>query len=47
MAKVKNKVLKKEPVEKITSIGRYAKPTNKHKRRNFKPYRAQGGPRGG
>jgi len=27
---------------KRTSIGRHAKPTNKHKRRSFKPYRGQG-----
>ncbi len=27
---------------KKTSIGRHAKPTNKHKRRMFKPYVGQG-----
>ena len=30
------------PVKKVTSIGGRAKPTNKHKRRSFKPYRGQG-----
>lgn len=43
MAKpVTGKKMMKSPLKHRTSIGGNARPTNKHKRRNFKPYRGQG-----
>lgn len=42
MARTISKPAFKLPHKKGTSIGRNAKPTNKHKRRSHKPYRGQG-----
>jgi hypothetical protein len=42
MARIVSKPKFKLVHKKRTSIGRGGKPTNKHKRRTFKPYRGQG-----
>tara|TARA_Y100001938_G_scaffold135020_1_gene196159 strand:- start:9465 stop:9611 length:147 start_codon:yes stop_codon:yes gene_type:complete len=46
MAKAKGlESIKREKIKKVTSIGTHStrsRPKNKHKKRNWKPYRGQG-----